>query len=198
MSGDALRWLVGGIILLAVAALFGAMVRTWRTKAARDAGTVPPVGPPERLGPPAGSWDGFAVATTRAELPLERVRAGGLGFRGRGGLTVYPEGVVMHLAGAPDRWVERAAVRGADRATWAIDRVVEPGGLVRLRWTATGAAGATDLDSYFRFPEGDAAVLRALGDLTTNTAGPRDAARQDGPAAGRQDGPPAAGEGTNS
>ncbi|MFJ3382776.1 MULTISPECIES: hypothetical protein [unclassified Curtobacterium] len=167
MSGDAARWLLGGVILLAVAALFVAMARTWRTRARKQAEVVPPVSVPDTLSPAAGSWDGFTVATTRADAPLERISAGGLGFRGRGGVTVHQEGVVLHLAGTDDRWVAVDAVRAADRATWAIDRVVEPGGLVRLRWTATGAAGATDLDTYFRFPEDDAAALHALQDLAT-------------------------------
>ncbi|WP_144712159.1 hypothetical protein [Curtobacterium pusillum] len=175
MSGDAARWLLGGIILLAVAALFVAMARTWRTRTRKQTEAVPPVAVPADLSPAAGSWDGFTVATTRADQPLERVTAGGLGFRGRGGVTVHETGVVLHHAGTADRWIARDAVRGADRATWAIDRVVEPGGLVRLRWTATGAAGATDLDTYFRFPEGDAAALVALQGLSTKHEHPHTA-----------------------
>jgi hypothetical protein len=167
MSGDAARWLLGGVILLAVVALFVAMARTWRTRVGRQTDAVPPVGVPDHLSTPAGSWDGFTVATTRADQPLERITAGGLGFRGRGGVSVHETGVVLHLAGEADRWIAADLVRGADRATWAIDRVVEPGGLVRLRWTATGAAGATDLDTYFRFPEDDAAALVALQGLST-------------------------------
>jgi hypothetical protein len=181
MSGDAARWLLGGVILVAVAALFVAMARTWRTRSRRQAEAVPPVPVPSDRGPAAGSWDGFTVATTRADQPLERITAGGLGFRGRGGVTVHATGVVLHHAGVDDRWIARSAVRGADRATWAIDRVVEPGGLVRLRWTATGAAAATDLDTYFRFPEGDAEALTALQGLATTN-----------------DSPHTAGEGTNS
>ncbi|MGN8048594.1 PH-like domain-containing protein [Curtobacterium sp. 22159] len=167
MSGDALRWLEGAVILALVVLLFVAMARTWRTRTRKQAEAVPPVGVPADLAPAAGSWDGFTVATTRADQPLERITAGGLGFRSRGGVTVHDTGLVLHQAGAPDRWIAADAVRGADRATWAIDRVVEPGGLVRLRWTATGAAGATDLDTYFRFPEGDAAALVALQGLST-------------------------------
>lgn len=175
MSGDALRWLTGGVVLLLVAALFVAMARTWRTRTRRQAGTVPPVPVPAGLGPAVGSWDGFTVATTRADQPLERITAGGLGFRGRGGVTVHDTGLVLHHAGTPDRWIAADAVRGADRATTAIDRVVEPGGLVRLRWTATGAAGATDLDTYFRFPEGGEAARSALQGLTTKHEHPQTA-----------------------
>ncbi|WIB76048.1 hypothetical protein DEJ28_10160 [Curtobacterium sp. MCPF17_002] len=175
MSGDGLRWLEGGIILALVVALFVAMVRTWRTRAGKQAEAVPPVSVPTDLSPSAGSWDGFTVATTRADQPLERITAGGLGFRGRGGVTVHETGVVLHHAGTADRWIAADDVRGADRATWAIDRVVEPGGLVRLRWTATGAAGATELDTYFRFPEGDAAALVALQGLSTKHEHPHTA-----------------------
>ncbi|WP_146240167.1 hypothetical protein [Curtobacterium sp. MCSS17_008] len=175
MSGDALRWLVGGVVLVLVAALFVAMARTWRTRARRQADTVPPVPVPSDPGPTVGSWDGFTVATTRADEPLERITAGGLGFRARGGVTVHDTGVVLRHAGDEDRWIAAADVRGADRATAAIDRVVEPGGLVRLRWTATGAAAATDLDTYFRFPEGGAAALAALQGLTTTHEHPHTA-----------------------
>jgi hypothetical protein len=175
MSEAAVRWLEGAIILALVAALFVAMVRTWRTRARKQAEAVPPVPVPTGLGPAAGSWDGLTVATTRADQPLERITAGGLGFRARGGVTVHRTGVVLHHAGAPDRWIDAGDVRGADRATWAIDRVVEPGGLVRLRWTATGARGATDLDTYFRFPEGDAAALVALQGLSTKHEHPHTA-----------------------
>jgi len=181
MSGDALRWLVGAVVLALVAALFVAMARTWRTRARKQAAAVPPVPVPAGLGPAVGSWDGFTVATTRADQPLERMTAGGLGFRGRGGVTVHRTGVVLHHAGEQDRWIDADDVRGADRATAAIDRVVEPGGLVRLRWTATGAAGATDLDTYFRFPQDDAAALVALQGLST-----------------KHEHPHTAGEGTNS
>lgn len=127
MSGDGLRWLTGGVVLLLVALLFVAMARTWRTRTRAQAAAVPPVPVPAGLGPAAGSWDGFTVATTRADQPLERITAGGLGFRGRGGVTVHDTGVVLHHAGVADRWIEAGDVRGADRATTAIDRVVEPG-----------------------------------------------------------------------
>ncbi|WP_443027351.1 PH-like domain-containing protein [Sphingomonas sp. LR61] len=103
------------------------MARTWRTRTRKQAESVPSVPVPTTIGPEVGSWDGFSVATTRADQPLERITAGGLGFRGRGGVRVHATGVVLRLAGADDRWIARAAVRGADRSTWAIDRVVEPG-----------------------------------------------------------------------
>ncbi|KQO64732.1 PH-like domain-containing protein [Curtobacterium sp. Leaf261] len=168
-----MRWLAGAIILLAVAALFLAMARTWRTRSRRQAEVVPPVRVPADLGAATAEFDGFYVATTVADDPLQRIASGPWGFRGRGGVRTHDRGVVMTLAGADDRFVAWSDVRGADRATAAIDRVVEPGGLVRLRWTATGAAGATDLDSYFRFPAGDAGVLAALrGPISNDTKDP--------------------------
>jgi hypothetical protein len=162
------NWTIGALILVAFAALAFAAARTWRTKARKEAGVVPPVRVPTGLSAALGSWDGFYVATTRADDQLNRIASGGLGFRGRGGVTVHREGVVLTVAGVDDRWIDRSALRGVDRATWTIDRVVESGGLIRLRWTATGAAGATDLDSYFRFPQEDTSVIAALQELITN------------------------------
>jgi hypothetical protein len=161
------NWTIGALIVVAFGVLLVATVRTWRTKARKEAGLVPPVRVPEGLSAALGSWDGFYVATTRADSQLDRIASGGLGFRGRGGITVHPEGVVLTIAGVDDRFIDGTAIRGADRATWTIDRVVESGGLVRLRWTATGAAGATDLDSYFRFPQDDTGVIVALQETMT-------------------------------
>ncbi|PZE77175.1 MULTISPECIES: hypothetical protein [unclassified Curtobacterium] len=165
-----MTWSTEAVILLVIVALLVVMARTWRRRGRGQDAVVPPVPVPPGLHTALGSWDGLYVATTRADQPLERIVGGGLGFRGRAALRVHDEGVVLSIAGEPERFVDRRAVRGADRATWAIDRVVERGGLVRLRWRATGAAGATDLDSYFRFPSGDAAPLAALRELTQTTS----------------------------
>jgi hypothetical protein len=165
-----MRWVVAAIVLLVIAALLVLMARTWRARGRRHDALVPPVPVPSGLTAPAGSWDGLYVATTRADAPLDRVVGGGLGFRGRGSVTVHREGVVLAVTGQPDRFVPIASYRGADRATWTIDRVVERGGLVRLRWSGTGPGGTTDLDTYFRFPTGDAAPLAALRELTETTS----------------------------
>jgi hypothetical protein len=166
-----MKFVWGAVFLVLASALFVAMARTWRTRSRKQADLVPGVPVPAGLGQPVGSWDGFVVATTFADAPLERVTAGGLGFRSRGGFTVHPEGVIVSIAGVPDRWVASDHIRGADRQHVVIDRVVEPGGLIRLRWTATGTAAVTDLDTYFRFPESDADALAALQELTGTTQG---------------------------
>jgi hypothetical protein len=176
-----MRWVFLAIFLVFAAALFTVMARTWRTRTRKQSELVPRVPVPTTMSAATGSWDGFVVATTHADAPLERVTAGGLGFRARGGFETHAEGLVLVVAGEPDRFIDLGSIRGADRAQVAIDRVVEPGGLVRLRWTATGAAGATDLDTYFRFPTGDDEALVALRELigaghgATNTT-PHDAA----------------------
>lgn len=157
-----MRFVWAAVFLVLTVALFLGLARTWRARTRRQSALVPPMPVPATLGRPAASFDGFVVATTFADAPLERVTAGGLGFRARGGFRVHPEGVVLVIAGVPDRFIPLAQLRGADRQNIAIDRVVEPGGLVRLRWTATGAGAATDLDTYFRFPQGDADAFAAL------------------------------------
>ncbi|WP_066519300.1 PH-like domain-containing protein [Curtobacterium ammoniigenes] len=164
-----MRFVWAGLFLVLTIALFVALARTWRARTRRQAALVPPMPVPTTIGPVLSAFDGFVVATTFADAPLERVSAGGLGFRARGGFRTHREGVVLVIAGVADRFIPMPYLRGADRANVAIDRVVEPGGLVRLRWTATGAAGATDLDTYFRFPQGDAAAMAALRELLGDT-----------------------------
>ncbi len=121
------------------------------------------------------------VATTRAGAPLDRVAVHGLGVRARGEIAVHPEGAVIAIDGREPWFVERGDVRGAGRATWTIDRVVEEGGLVMLAWTLGGA----EVDSYFRVTDASdvnatAELLAALATLAPSIP-PDDAAETPAP-----------------
>ncbi len=115
----------GGSGPVLVAALFVAMARTGGRGPGDRRVTVPPVPVPTGLGPAAGSWDGFTVATTAADEPLvERITAGGLGLPRPRRVTVHDTGVVLHHAGA--------ATAGSQRPTssWRRPRIGghRPGG----------------------------------------------------------------------
>jgi hypothetical protein len=106
------------------------------------------------------SYQGFYVSTSKAENPLERIAVRGLGFRARTSVIVSPLGVVIPIRGQADVFIPTADIRGMDRATWTIDRGVEPDGLSVLDWTL----GDTNVASYFRLenPEGFSQALSAL------------------------------------
>lgn len=105
------------------------------------------------------------IATTRAGDPYDRVTVHGLGFRARGELRFGDDGVVIALP-KDDILVRRTAIEVAERATWTIDRVVEPGGLLRFTWKL----GATRLDTYVRVTGDDSDALAALRSFAESAA----------------------------
>jgi hypothetical protein len=152
--------LIGLAILLVVAVIFALLARAWRAKQRTQAGLGAPESPPADLGEPTFSDDLLYVATTRADAPLDRITIAGLGFRARAVVQTAPEGIVLDLAGRGPVFIPRAAIRGVGRATWTIDRVVDPDGLIFVRWML----GTTEIDSYLRStdPERIVTALSAL------------------------------------
>lgn len=149
-----------GVIVVVVALVYVGMARSWRRRKAEQADLAGPAAPPADRLPPTLMTDGLYLATTLADQPYERVAAGGLGFRARVELEIGPDGVLLELRGAGERWIPASAVRGAGRATWTTGRAVERDGLVLLGWRLAGR----DLDSYFRVDE-PAALVAALDAL---------------------------------
>lgn len=142
--------LIVGVVLL----VYAGLALGWRTRKRRQAALPALEAPPAGLGPALVVDDGFYVATTRAESPTDRIAVRGLGFRARAGLAVHPEGVLLSIAGQPDAFIPASAIVGVGRATWTIDRVVGPDGLVFIRWRF----GPVEVDTNLRVAEPDALV----------------------------------------
>jgi hypothetical protein len=149
------------VIAVILLALVG-MVIGWRGRQKRQAHLPRPDAVPADTGTDLLSAEAFYVATTMADDELNRVAVAGLGFRARATVTATEAGVILSLAGAPEVFIARAALRAIDRATYTIDRVVEKGGLVRLGWTL----GDTPVDSYLRLT--DPADANALIDAVNS------------------------------
>lgn len=139
-----------GVVLL----VFVGLALGWRARQRRQAALPALDAPPASLGAALAVDDGFYVATTRAESPTDRIAVRGLGFRARAGVAVYPEGVVLSIAGQADAFIPTSAIIGVGRATWTIDRVVGTDGLVFIRWTL----GDTEVDTNLRVAEPEALV----------------------------------------
>lgn len=148
---------IAAVVLVALAVVFALLARGWRARMRRQEQLGQLAEPPADLGDVALSEDLLYVATTRADAPLDRIAVAGLGFRARAVVTVAAGGVLLELAGARPAFIPSDAIRGAGRATWTVDRVVNADGLVFLRWVL----GATEVDSYFRSAD-PAALVRAL------------------------------------
>jgi hypothetical protein len=91
--------------------------------------------------------NGFYVATTFADLPLNRVSAHGLGFAGKAFLDVSDRGVRVHRIGERSFRIDSSALIDLRRTSGVIDKVVEKDGLLSLRWKL----GVTELETHLRF-----------------------------------------------
>ena len=99
------------------------------------------------------------VATTRAGDPYDRIFAHGLGFRGRTQLAIDADGVQL-VADRTEVRIPADRIRAVERATWTIDRVVEPGGIIVI----AHRLGA-DVDTYLRIIGDDREAFDALAGL---------------------------------
>jgi hypothetical protein len=141
---------IGVMIALAVLILL-AMLFAWRRRLRRDSGLSAPLGVPEHA-EVARRDEVLYVSTTRHDEPLERLAVSPLAYRARGELAVTDRGVALCLDGAPTVFLASSRLVEVDRATVTIDRVVEPGGLIRIAWNADDD---TVVDSYLRLATGD-------------------------------------------
>lgn len=126
--------------------LIGLGVWAWRRRVRRDSGVVVPWGEVPSAARTIRDVPVFYVATTAYGQPLERLAIAGLGFRSRAHLTITDAGLALALTGQPTIWLAAERILECAQATVAIDRVVEPGGLVRLAWDAAG----TTVETYLR------------------------------------------------
>ena len=138
--------IAGAVVLVVALLLLLAGVFAWRARLRRDAGLTAPRGGPEHAEVRA-RYETLYVATTKHDQPLERLAVRPLVYRARGELTITDRGAALSLDGSPTVFLASNRLIGADRATVTIDRVVEPGGLIRLTWRTDEG---TVVDSYLR------------------------------------------------
>ena len=167
------RLLPAAIITLLALGLLAAMLLAWRARVRRQAAFAVTTSAPQARGAVLDRVGLLYVATTRAGDPLDRLTIPGLAFRARAVVTVYETGVSIHPDGERETFVEKAAIRSIGTSTWTIDRVVEPGGLVRLDWTLSTTEGPADVESYLRATEEGVAprLLDSIGALVPQQEG---------------------------
>ncbi|MBP2435541.1 hypothetical protein [Microbacterium amylolyticum] len=151
-------------ILVAVALTgLALMLWSWLRRSKRDAGIAVPIG--EATGAEMLRAEGFHVATTRHDSPLDRIAAKPLGFRARAEIVVTDAGLGVIQPGELPVFIPATALVGAGHATWTIDRVVERDGLVLVAWRG----GDTIFDTYLRLQSvSPASLIEAVEKLTAN------------------------------
>lgn len=146
-----------GFALTAVIAilLLVLMFTSWRRRMRRDAALTAPLGVPEHA-QARSRFEVLYVSTTRHDEPLERVTVRPLAYRARGELVITDRGAALALDGTPTVFLPTDRLVEVSRATVTIDRVVEPGGLIRLVWNV---ADDHPVDSYLRSTRGETADM---------------------------------------
>src|SRR5690606_8271410 len=123
--------------------------------AAKPGGHSRPHSLPDDLDAATLKASGFYVATTVADEPLNRIAVAGLGYRARASVAVHASGVSLAIPGQAPIFIPAADIRSVQKATWTIDRAVEQGGLILIRWVlGSEAADQREVDSYLRLGDG--------------------------------------------
>jgi hypothetical protein len=163
------KW-IGVLVAVAVVAVVAwLMVRSWKRRTVRDE-TLSSYPLPTAHGTPALETEVLYVATTPVGEPLERLAVAGLAFRGAARIEVLAEGVILRIAGESTTFIPADRVVGAGLASYAIDRGVEPEGLVAITWIPSQREPAEvepHIDSYVRarYPGDPARIVRAVNDI---------------------------------
>ena len=87
----------------------------------------------------------FYVATTFSANHLDRINAYGLGARGIAQVLVFSEGLLIVRNGERPLAIDRADLEAVEFTQVAIDKAVEPDGLVSISWMHDGQSLATQL-----------------------------------------------------
>ena len=167
--------LLVAVVIVGMAAWL--MRRSWKRRTTRDE-TLSAFELPDEHGEPILETEVLYVATTPVGEPLERLAVQGLAFRGAAHLEVLPEGVVLRIAGESASFLPSDRIVSAGEASYAIDRGVEPEGLVAITWIAHVAdpdTRAPHVDSYLRarYPGDSARIIAAVNDIAAARAASR-------------------------
>lgn len=156
------------LVVVVLVLLLILMVWGWRGRMRRQAHLPDPITVAE-FPARATQFSVFYVATTHAGDQLNRIAVGGLGFRARAVVAVDTDGLVVAIPGQHPIFIPAFDLSDAAPATWTIDRVVEPGGLIRLSWTLRDEHSAVPVESYFRVIDSEDAprLMSALHPMLT-------------------------------
>src|SRR5690606_21185434 len=143
------------LVLAFLLILLALMFFGWRRRQRSQAGIPRPHSLPDDLDAATLKASGFYVATTVADQPLNRIAVAGLGYRARASVSVHANGLALAIPGQAPIFIPAADIRSVQKATWTIDRAVEQGGLILIRWVlGSEAADQREVDSYLRLGDG--------------------------------------------
>ncbi len=126
--------------------LVGLALRAWRKRSIDQAAEFSaPLEALEFFGELLAQAKAFYIATTRDVNHLERINAYGLGARGLAQILVFSEGLLIVRNGERPLALDRSQLTKVEFTQVAIDKAVEPDGLVSVSWVHEGTSLATQL-----------------------------------------------------
>lgn len=154
------------LVLAFLLILLALMFFGWRRRQRSQADIPRPHTLPDNLAAASLNASGFYVATTVASEPLNRIAVAGLGYRARASFSVHANGLALAIPGQAPIFIPAADIRSVQKATWTIDRAVEQGGLILVRWAlGDGSADQLEVDSYLRFGDDSEALFESVQQL---------------------------------
>ena len=171
------KWIGAIVSLVIVAVAVWLMYRSWRRRTVRDESlSAYPV--PASHAEPILETEVLYVATTPIGEPLERLAVRGLAYRGSARIEVLLEGIILRIAGESTSFIPADRLAGAEMASYAIDRGVEPEGLIAVTWIASERDTVEPpprVDSYLRarYPGDPARIIQAINDIAAAPAASR-------------------------
>jgi hypothetical protein len=171
------RWSGALVAFLIVGTAAWLMWRSWRRRTVRDE-SLAAYAPPADPGTTTFELEALYVATTPAGEPLERLAVEGLAFRGSARVEVHRTGVLLRIAGELPSFIPGDRIAAAGTATYAIDRGVEPEGLVVLTWLVDDRSEPelpTRVDSYLRcrYPGDSSRLVAAVNEIAAAPDAPQ-------------------------
>lgn len=161
------KQLIAAICLAIFLVLAGLASRSWRKRAAaQESEFSAPFEALEFFGELLTQVKAFYVSTTLDSNHLERIKAYGLGSRGIAQVLVFTEGLLIVRNGERPLAIDRAQLVAISTTQVAIDKVVEPQGLLSVSWIQDGVLLATQL----RIVTSDdrARIITALREITSS------------------------------
>ena len=136
------------VLVIGCVALFGVVLAGmrlgWRNQQRRQAALPPLPGVPATLSPPIlEPLSGLYVATTYAGSWQARVVHASLGHPADVIVTAHEEGVLADRRGAPQIFISRDALIGAELAPALAGKVVGAGGILAMSWRWDGVEVTT-------------------------------------------------------
>jgi len=157
---------LGIMIALGALLLLGMTISILRRQA--QGRRIAPLPSPEDIrGDVVASFNVLHVATTPARDPMNRVWVSPLAYRAKARIDIRTGGIVLTLTGEGEMGLPAESITGCGRGSWAIDKAVDPEGLVVIAWTH----GGNEYDSYFRSVDHLAEdILNALASILPPTS----------------------------